>query len=147
MSSTGARTYSVYALIRKWVRNLRTRNLAEGTRKLYIEALRHFLRYLAFREIEIHDVNWEVLEDWIVHLQDEEIATSTIKGRLSAVSGFFRIACRYKILTQNPRDLLDPMKKARSVPRPISEAQAAQLLDQAVKPRDRALMEFHGGTA
>lgn len=144
--STGIRPYSVPELERKWRRNLEARNLAEGTRKLYAEALQGFLRYLAFRELELHQVTWEVLEDWILHLRDEEITTSTIKGRLSAIAGFLRIACRDQVLLQNPRDLLDPMKKEKLVPRPISEAKTLDLIGAAVKPRDRAIAEFFYAT-
>lgn len=139
---TGVRSEQLIGELReKYRRNMTARNLRPRTIQRYEEDVDRFFRYLEFRKVDFDKVNWEFLEDWVLHQRQEEAKVTTIAARLSAVSGLFRIACRYDVFRQNPRDLLDPMRKDEQLVEHFTEEETMTLLAGAKKPRDLAILE------
>lgn len=129
-----------------WRKRIGFQNLSKGTIKLYLDHLEIFLHFLSWRKVSYINVDFRVLEDWVAQLREDGLATSTIKGRLSALGSFYRTLGREGVVSRNPFELVDPIRKERRIPRFLSEAQILLMRDAARKTRERLIFEFFYAT-
>ena len=85
---------------------------------------------------------------YLLELKERKYATTTVARKVAAIKSFFGFLVAEGIIRDNPtRDVPSP-KVGRSLPRPISIAQARLLLEQPSKlstlgaKRDRAMLEL-----
>ena len=120
---------------------------SENTCVAYRADLERFVAFLARRgKVEADMV---VRDDIVAFLADERehgMAGSTRARRTAAIRMFFRHLKERHRLRANPSDLMDSSRKARALPRVLSEEEVARMIDavQGDDPRslrDRALLE------
>ena len=116
--------------------------------------------YAADLDDYLHHAGTDITPDrrrfrgWLADMAARDLARSTIARRVSALRGFYRFCGRTGRLTVEDLSWLRAPRPAKSVPKPVSEADASALLaaifrrrgDDWAKQRDFALlMLLYGG--
>ncbi|MEM1278104.1 MAG: site-specific tyrosine recombinase XerD [Pseudomonadota bacterium] len=91
------------------------------------------------------EVDREMIEAYLIHLETQGLAASTRARRLSAIRQFFLFSYTDKLRPDNPAARLRGPGKDRRLPGTISEAEVTRLLDTAQDGKDlrmHCLMEL-----
>ena len=123
------------------------RGLSENTCTGYRSDLVFFVGFLKDRKID--DVGQVTRDDIVAFLADERakgMKGSTRSRRTAAIRMFFRHLKERRVIRANPAELMDPPKKAKALPKILSEEEVFRLLDEVAgddprSVRDRALLE------
>lgn len=124
------------------------RGLADNTRESYASDLRFFGDYLELNGIEgAKDVRLDDIVDFLMIQREDGLKGSTRKRRTAAIRQFFRYLHERKLISQNPTELMESQKQAKTLPKILSEDQVFRLLDSVNgnEPRDlrdRAILEL-----
>jgi len=85
---------------------------------------------------------------YILDLKEKKYASTTLARKIAAAKSFFKFLTDEKKVQQNPTENIASLKVGRSLPKPISVAQARRLLDEPCKQstpeskRDKAMLEL-----
>ena len=120
---------------------------SENTCTAYRGDLERFVAFLKQRGKE--DASSVVRDDIVDFLADERaqgMAGATRARRTAAIRMFFRHLKERHRLRANPSDLMDSPRKARALPRVLTEEEVARMIDEVKGDdpralRDRALLE------
>jgi len=120
---------------------------SENTCTAYRGDLERFVAFLKLRGKE--DASSVVRDDIVDFLADERaqgMAGATRARRTAAIRMFFRHLKERHRLRANPSDLMDSPRKARALPRVLTEEEVARMIDEVKGDdpralRDRALLE------
>lgn len=120
---------------------------AANTCEAYRSDLRFFAGYLAERGITTPGaIRREDIAGYLKTERDDGRASSTRARRTAAIRAWLRFLRERRYIAHDPSELLDHPKKDRNLPRTLSEAEVASLLDAVDGDdprslRDRALLE------
>ncbi len=123
------------------------RRLSENTAVSYGSDLTAFAEFLAVCGCPgIQAVTRSDIAEFLAAERSSGLASSTRARRTAAIRMFFRYLKERRMLPHDPTELLDSPKKARTLPRVLSEAEVAAMLeaidaDDPRSRRDRALLE------
>ena len=104
---------------------------AENTRLAYGRDLKACAAFLARQGSSFATASRADIEAWMVDCEAEGLAVSTRARRLSAVKQLYRFAFEEGWREDNPALRIAGPGKARKLPRTLSEAEVARLLDAA----------------
>ena len=116
-----------------------------------VDAYRRDLAQLsAWRQGPVGETTTEELERWLAEMRAAGLAASTVARRIAALRSFFRHQMLLGAREDNPAAALQLPRRARTLPRTLSPAEAERLIDAAngTTPRamrDRALVELMYG--
>lgn len=123
------------------------RELAENTCAAYARDLAGFARDLGEHGCAAPDrVRSADIEAYLEREREREFSSATRARRQVAVKMYFRHLVERRMLKQDPAAPVEALKKARCLPRLLSEDETARLLDSVAGDdvrtlRDRALLE------
>lgn len=112
------------------------RGLAQNSLLAYRTDLADFSGFLAGRGETPDSVGTETLRLYMQGLADEGMTPATAARRLSALRQFFKFLVQETIRKDDPAALLDAPKRARPLPKLLSEAEVDTLLGAARALRD-----------
>ena len=127
------------------------RSMAENTCAAYARDLRFFSQYLKKRGISAAgDVKREDIAGFLGEQRSEGRKSTTRARRATAIKVFFKFLKERRFVAKNPAELLEPPKKAKALPRVLSEEETFRMLDKVdgTDPRDlrdRAMLEVMYG--
>lgn len=127
------------------------RSMAENTCAAYACDLRFFSQYLKKRGISAAgDVKREDIAGFLGEQRSEGRKSTTRARRATAIKVFFKFLRERRFVAKNPAELLEPPKKAKALPRVLSEEETFRMLDKVdgTDPRDlrdRAMLEVMYG--
>ena len=127
------------------------RSMAENTCAAYARDLRFFSQYLKKRGISAAgDVKREDIAGFLGEQRSEGRKSTTRARRATAIKVFFKFLRERRFVAKNPAALLEPPKKAKALPRVLSEEETFRMLDKVdgTDPRDlrdRAMLEVMYG--
>lgn len=127
------------------------RSMAENTCAAYARDLRFFSQYLKKRGIAAAgDVKREDIAGFLGEQRSEGRKSTTRARRATAIKVFFKFLRERRFVAKNPAELLEPPKKAKALPRVLSEEETFRMLDKVdgTDPRDlrdRAMLEVMYG--
>ena len=127
------------------------RSMAENTCAAYTRDLRFFSQYLKKRGISAAgDVKREDIAGFLGEQRSEGRKSTTRARRATAIKVFFKFLRERRFVVKNPAELLEPPKKAKALPRVLSEEETFRMLDKVdgTDPRDlrdRAMLEVMYG--
>ena len=127
------------------------RSMAENTCAAYARDLRFFSQYLKKRGISAAgDVKREDIAGFLGEQRSEGRKSTTRARRATAIKVFFKFLRERRFVAKNPAELLEPPKKAKALPRVLSEEETFRMLDKVdgTAPRDlrdRAMLEVMYG--
>ncbi len=113
--------------------------------------LEEFAQWLATRGTSLLAVNSALLEQYVSVERSSARAATSVNRRLAAVRGLFRFLFDDGEIASDPTVRLSAGRRAKTLPKPISEALMVQLIESVngTEPRDlrdRALLELLYGT-
>lgn len=113
----------------------------------YSRSLSFFLSHLAEQGVDFRQVQYQHMITFLQKLRLAGMAESTLKARLSAVSSWYRWLKRVKVVSENPCELVPPIRVPEHNPEFFTQEEAARLLKAARTyplnmERNVALLEF-----
>jgi integrase/recombinase XerD len=106
-----------------------------GAARLTLEAYRNDLAalaaFLAARGMPVEGADAAALHDYLAAMTTRRLAPRTLARRLSAMRQFFRFLVSDGARPDDPTAGLDPPRLGRPLPKILSEAEVAQLIDAA----------------
>ena len=128
----------------EWFRNLDSLNTSES----YQVDLKNFMKFLGIEQAEeFRDVTRAHVIAWRDHLAGKDLAGSTVRRKLSAVSSLFEYLCDKNLVTHNPvAGVKRPKTESGAGKTPVlSDADTRLLLDapdedSILGRRDRAIL-------
>lgn len=127
---------------------LRTeRGASPHTVSAYRRDLLGFAGFLRRRRMGLVGAEADQVGRWVLTLRRQGLSARSIARRLSAVRGLYRFLAREGAIERDPTLCLDSPRVPRRLPRTLSLAEAAALvesppLDGAAGLRDRAILEL-----
>jgi site-specific recombinase XerD len=127
--------------------DLRRRGAAERTRRAYGVDCGQFAAWCTGQDLEPAQVTTRVLRRYAATVSERRAASTTLARKLAALRALFRVLREHGVVAANPADLLAAPKRARTLPRVLTQEEAAALLDRIpastpLELRDRALFEL-----
>ncbi len=98
--------------------------------------------------IAIDEIDVEHLQEYIVHLREQQYAAATVARKVAALKSLFSYLHGEGEISLNPAEQLSSPRVGRSLPRTLSQAEVDALLEQPCRSetpeaaRDRAMMEM-----
>lgn len=122
------------------------RGVSPNTVSAYRRDLAGFQRFLNRRDRKLEQVSAEELSLYLLTLRRRGLAHASVARQLSALRGLYRYCLREGALARDPTERLEVPRPPRRLPRVLSPAEVAALLE--TRPvagpaglRDRALLE------
>lgn len=112
------------------------RGLAQNSLLAYRNDLADFSGFLTGRNENPETVGTDALRLYMQGLSDEGMTASTAARRLSVLRQFFKFLVQETIRKDDPAALLDAPKRARPLPKLLSESEVDRLLAEARHLRD-----------
>lgn len=85
------------------------------------------------------------IETYVAGLTQRGLSPATTRRRISALKQFYRFLLQENARSDDPTSRLDAPKRARSLPKTLSNGEIERLIDAADSPRDKALIELMYG--
>jgi site-specific recombinase XerD len=134
-------------------RTLRTRGMAEKTRRAYGLDVGELAAWASDARLSPDVIGHRVLRRYTAHLAagrregGRALSRQTVARKLAAIRSFYGHLVERGALDQNPADLVPAPRRPRGLPRALRADQIAQLLDRIpartpLEIRDRALFEL-----
>jgi integrase/recombinase XerD len=113
----------------------------------YRRDLNHFTRFLGRRQRPLRHLTAADVVDYVEELRRGGLRAATVARRLAAVRGLTRYLVRERWLPADPTELLERPRAGRPLPRTLTAADVAALLEapDVATPRglrDRAMLEL-----
>lgn len=127
--------------------------LEVGSSRHTVEAyLRDIRRFVQFTDAaDPAAVTPRLVRDFVYHLKDLGLATSSIRRQISAIRTYYRFLVGEGHVSADPSERIETPKGWQTLPEVLSVSEAEALLaaphpDEALAWRDRALLEIGYGT-
>ena len=120
--------------------------LAQNTRRAYGTDLEQFFQWFEARgRLSLHDVDLSLLTEWMEHLRERDLKTTSIARHLVSLKMFFRYLVLEGILLESSVELLSSPKLWQYLPKVLSPTKVDALLSapqncDQYPLRDRALL-------
>ena len=127
--------------------DLRRRGAAEQTRRAYGIDAGQFAVWATRQRLEPETVTPRGLRRYAAALSEAGAAPTTVARKLASLRALFRSLREHGVVEQNPADLLSAPKRPQRLPKTLTPADVAGLLDRIpastpLELRDRALFEL-----
>lgn len=123
------------------------RGLAANTCEAYGRDLRLFSGFLKDRRVASPDaITREHIVDFLQEEREDGKRATTRARRTAAIRAWLKGLKQRRVIKRNPAELLDPPKRETILPKTLSEAEVAEMLDtvngeEPREIRDRAILE------
>lgn len=123
------------------------RGLSDNTLAAYRSDLRHFDAFVQRAGSELHQVDLEVIRDYLSQRQEKDFARSSSARLLSSLRRFYGFLLVKGHVGTDPVALIESPKLSRHLPGSLSEAEVDRLLAEpdpelALECRDAAMLEL-----
>lgn len=123
------------------------RGRSRNTLAAYRRDLLQYVAWLARRDLDVATVGLDDLRDFVGERRSSGAATSSVARQIAAIRMLHRYLATEQHRPDDPTARLDGVKVPSGIPKPLSEAQVASLLDAVLgndplARRDRALLEL-----
>ncbi len=136
-------------LVERYLRELRIEGgLAVNTLESYRRDLTKFQHYLSRNRLPMRSaVSPPLVREFLTTLTQQRFAAASIARMTSALRGWFRFLTREKLIPTNPVRDLAPVRRPVRLPKILTGADVAALLNVPPRPtaedlRDRAMLEL-----
>jgi integrase/recombinase XerD len=120
---------------------LAERNASENTRDAYCQDLIHVEKTLC-RQGDLADVSVDILRGYLESLGRQELAPATAARRLSALRQYFKFLVTEGLRQDDPTAALDAPKRGRPLPKVLSEAEVAAMIDGVAREDEAAALRL-----
>ncbi|MBP5759131.1 MAG: tyrosine recombinase [Bacteroidales bacterium] len=92
------------------------KNLADNSVNAYIRDVRHLARFASAHGLEPEQVRMEDIQDFLLDLNQVEVALTTQARILSGIRSFYRMLVIEDAVAENPAELIEMPRQARHLP-------------------------------
>lgn len=122
------------------------KRLSKNTLESYSRDIKQFLQYLKENSIDFKNVKKTNIIAYILYLQKERKAVSSISRSLASIRAFYRVLVKNHIITYDPTLNLESPKIEKKMPQILSISEVEQLLSlpdvsEPKGARDKAMLE------
>lgn len=122
------------------------KNLSKNTIESYTRDVKQFLTYLSENNLDFKNVKRTNIIAYILYLQKQGKATSSISRSLASVRAFYHVLIKNRIIVNDPTLNLETPKIEKKTPQILSieEVEKLLVLPQSIDPkgaRDKAMLE------
>jgi integrase/recombinase XerC/integrase/recombinase XerD len=133
--------------LRKFDRDLAARGMAERTRRAYGVDLGQLAEWADAEGIEPAALQHRQLRRYAARISERGVAKATLARKLAAIRSLYSFLVRVEDAAHNPADLIPGPKRDATLPRVLTQVEAAALLDRIpartpLELRDRAMLEL-----
>ncbi|MBE5812614.1 MAG: site-specific tyrosine recombinase XerD [Clostridiales bacterium] len=135
-----------------WINNFvvfleKDKKLSNNTLQSYRRDIEQYVNYISSNNIDLMNTNKTTVISYLVYLQKEGRATSTISRNLASIRSFYQYLVRMKQIADNPTVGLESPKLEKKLPTVLSVNEINLLLEQPkcvdLKGyRDKAMLEM-----
>ena len=135
-----------------WVKNFvnfleKDKKLSENTLQSYRRDIEQYMHYIESNNIELSTTNKTTVITYLMYLQKEGRATSTISRNLASIRSYYQYLVRMKQIAEDPTTGLESPKLEKKLPKVLSVNEINLLLEQPkcvdLKGyRDKAMLEL-----
>jgi len=130
------------------------KGFSQNTEEAYRNDLTQLLKYVSDASSKTGEIpSWDSFDrqkmlGYMLYLNEQGYASTTKARKIAAAKSFFKFLMEEHKVELNPTENIASLKVGRTLPKPISVAQARQLLDEAGKgtnlesKRDKAMLEL-----
>jgi len=130
------------------------KGFSQNTEEAYRNDLTQLLKYVSDASSKTGEIpSWDSFDrqkmlGYMLYLNEQGYASTTKARKIAAAKSFFKFLTEEHKVELNPTENIASLKVGRTLPKPISVAQARQLLDEAGKgtnlesKRDKAMLEL-----
>lgn len=127
------------------------RGRSTNTLAAYRRDLRAYWTFLSGRGAGLDDVDPGLLDDYVAHLRERDLASSSVARAMVAVRSLHRFRAEEGLADADPSTVVESPRVPAGLPKALSEDEVVALLDAVVGDdpvalRDRALLELLYGT-
>src|SRR3954452_6934442 len=131
--------------------HLKTRGMAEKTRKAYGTDAAQLAEWAAAQELTPFDLTPRLLRRYAGVLSERGLTKSSVARKIASTRAFFRHLVQRGLMEATPADLVATPKKDQYLPRVLKSTEAAGVLDAIpsgtpLELRDRAMFEVAYGS-
>ncbi len=124
---------------------------AESTVRGYKEDICQFTAFLESNGIELAELDYLALRQYLAQLKEQKYARSSIARKMSAIRGFLKFLKGEGILCNNTWEIVSTPKKGKKLPQFLYLDEVLELLDlpamgTVLGLRDRAILELFYAT-
>ena len=135
-----------------WINNFvlfleKDKKLSNNTLQSYRRDIEQYVNYIDSNNIDLMSTNKTTVISYLVHLQNEGRATSTISRNLASIRSFYQYLVRMKQMEENPTTGMESPKLEKKLTTVLSVNEINLLLEQPkcvdLKGfRDKAMLEM-----
>ena len=130
------------------------KGFSQNTEEAYRNDLTQLLKYISDASSKTGEIpSWDSFDrqkmlGYMLYLNEQGYASTTKARKIAAAKSFFKFLTEEHKVELNPTENIASLKVGRTLPKPISVAQARRLLDEAGKgtnlesKRDKAMLEL-----
>lgn len=100
---------------------VKEKNYSPLTVRAYLDDINSFQDYLNQQSISIEEVVYPNIRNWIVVLVEQNISTTSVNRKISALKSFYKFLLKVKQISVNPLLKHKSLKTAKKVQIPFSE--------------------------
>lgn len=127
---------------------VKEKNYSPLTVRAYLDDINSFQDYLNQQSISLEEVVYSNIRNWIVVLIEQNISTTSVNRKISALKSFYKFLLKVKQISVNPLIKHKSLKTAKKVQIPFSEKEMKDVfLDNDYKDdfesiRNRFILEL-----
>ena len=124
------------------------KDLSDNTMESYLSDIKQYINFLKSKAIKgIHNSSNAALVSYMLSLEKEGAASSTIHRKLSSIRSYYKYLLWNQLISKDPTANLVPPKNQRKIPEALTFDEATRLLNQpngndAKSIRDKAMLEL-----
>ena len=134
--------------LKKFARHLSAeRNLSINSIDGYVSDVGQFLSFVKKGELNIEDVEYRTIRNYLGYLQSQKYTRKSIARKLSSIRAFYRFLQRATSMEKNPAELASAPKIEKKLPKFLKENAVEHLLaapdtKSPAGQRDKAMLEM-----
>ncbi len=123
------------------------KKLSDNTLQSYRRDIEQYMTYVDNNNLDFKTANKTSIITYLIYLQKEGKATSTISRNLASIRSFYQYMVRTKVVEEDPTEGLESPKMEKKLPKILSVSEVNLLLEQPkcvdLKGyRDKAMLEI-----
>lgn len=132
----------------KYKQYLQKNNFLKNTASAYFSDASRFVEFLEITGVKsFKDVNKKTVAEFILMLENEKKASSTVARYIASVKRFFEYLMLVKTVDVNPAESIKPPKQKKKLPEILSPEEISRLLESPdgideKSVRDKAMLEL-----
>ena len=109
---------------------VKEKNYSPLTVRAYLDDIKSFQEYLLGQSVNLEEVIYPHVRNWIVTLVEQNISTTSVNRKISALKSYYKFLLKVKQISINPLLKHKSLKTAKKVQIPFSEKELRDVFSE-----------------